>query len=224
MDARRAQGSKSIVFDTRPGSPSYHAWWRGDGDQVSVFLHGYDSIWLPEALLGVDKRAGLAEALFRASRHMTVSLHFNKGLAGSTPEAIRSARETATRSAPLRWRSRRPAARQPTLHCLESRSRRSSRASMPARWTRRRPNCVGSHPTPALMCPKATISTPTGRKPSGAPITPVCVGSRRLMIRSDCSPFTTASAARSGALMGSPRLNRRRSSWRLAGDLTHAVV
>ena len=99
MDVRRAQGSKSIVFDTRPGSPSYHAWWRGDGDQVSVFLHGYDSIWLPEALLGVDKRAGLAEALFRASRHMTVSLHFNKGLAGSTPEAIRSARETATRSA-----------------------------------------------------------------------------------------------------------------------------
>jgi hypothetical protein len=96
MVARRAQGTKSIVFDERPGSPSYHAWWKGDGDQVSVFLHGYESVWLPEALLAPGQRATLADALFKASRHLGVSLHFNKGLAGATPEAIRDARDTAT--------------------------------------------------------------------------------------------------------------------------------
>jgi FAD/FMN-containing dehydrogenase len=95
MEARRAAGSTSIVFDSRPGSPSYHAWWKGDGEQVSVFLHGYESVWLPEALLAPDRRGALAEALFNASRHMGVSLHFNKGLAGASPDALRDARDTA---------------------------------------------------------------------------------------------------------------------------------
>ncbi|MBI1362175.1 MAG: FAD-binding protein [Alphaproteobacteria bacterium] len=96
MEMLRSLGVDSIVFDSRPGAPSYHAWWKGDGDQVSVFLHGYESIWLPETLLAPDQHASLADALFKASRHMSVSLHFNKGLAGAAPDALRDARDTAT--------------------------------------------------------------------------------------------------------------------------------
>src|SRR5262249_378253 len=41
----------------------------------------------------------LAAAVYAASRHWTIGFHFNKGLAGSTPEAIAGARETATNPA-----------------------------------------------------------------------------------------------------------------------------
>jgi hypothetical protein len=37
----------------------------------------------------------LADALFAAAQHWTVELHFNKGLAGGTAEAIATARNTA---------------------------------------------------------------------------------------------------------------------------------
>jgi FAD/FMN-containing dehydrogenase len=43
----------------------------------------------------------LATALFAASRYWTVGLHFNKGLAGAPPEAIKAARNTATNPAVL---------------------------------------------------------------------------------------------------------------------------
>jgi FAD/FMN-containing dehydrogenase len=94
-EARRRRGSTSMKFDERPGAPAYHAWWSGDGDQVSAFLYGYDSVWLPERLLAAPERERLADALFAASRPMSVALHFNKGLAGAPPEAIAAARDTA---------------------------------------------------------------------------------------------------------------------------------
>src|SRR5690606_13931310 len=52
------------------------------------------SIWLPERLLQPDARASLAAALFAASRHAATTLHFNKGLAGATPERRAEARDT----------------------------------------------------------------------------------------------------------------------------------
>jgi len=91
----RAHGS-SMHFDPRPGAPARNAWWAGDGDQVSVFLHGYDSIWLPQSLLQPEAQPKLAEACFTASRSMSVGLHFNKGLAGASDEARAAARNTAT--------------------------------------------------------------------------------------------------------------------------------
>jgi FAD/FMN-containing dehydrogenase len=66
-----------------------------------MFIHGYDSLWLPASLLAADERARLAEALFAASRHHAVELHFNKGLAGGAPEAIAASRATATNPAVL---------------------------------------------------------------------------------------------------------------------------
>jgi FAD/FMN-containing dehydrogenase len=86
----------SMNPDSRPGAPAWHGWWKGDSAQVGAFLYGYDSIWLPAALLHSDRQAALTQALFAASRHEQVQLHFNKGMAGSTAEAMAATRETAT--------------------------------------------------------------------------------------------------------------------------------
>ena len=96
VEARQKRGSDAMISDPRPGAPVVHAWWSGDKDQVSAFLHGFESIWLPAALLKQAKQARLAGALFSASRRWEVQLHFNKGLAGAPAEAIAAARDTAT--------------------------------------------------------------------------------------------------------------------------------
>jgi len=84
------------VRDARPGAPDFHAWWEGDQDQVGAFLYGYDSLWIPAALLSEAGGPRLADAVFAASRHKEVGLHINKGLAGAPAEAIAAARDTAT--------------------------------------------------------------------------------------------------------------------------------
>ncbi len=94
--ARKKRGSDAMISDPRPDAPVYHAWWSGYQDQVSAFLHGYESLWLPAGLLQQAEQARLAGALFAASRHSEVELHFNKGLAGAPAEALAAARETAT--------------------------------------------------------------------------------------------------------------------------------
>ena len=84
-----------IASDDRPGAPEGNVFWPGDQGQAGQVLQAYHSRWLPAALLQDDRRAALCDALFAASRHGGVSLHFNKGLAGA-PEAVRqAARETA---------------------------------------------------------------------------------------------------------------------------------
>jgi FAD/FMN-containing dehydrogenase len=91
----QVEGNDSMIQDDRANAPAAHAWWRGDAEQVSAYLHGYDSVWLPAELLAPDARPKLTQALVAASRHFTVQLHFNKGLAGATPEAIAASRDTA---------------------------------------------------------------------------------------------------------------------------------
>jgi FAD/FMN-containing dehydrogenase len=86
----------AMIKDDRPGGNAAHAFWRGDQDQVSLFLHGYDSHWLPQSLLQPGRRERLVDALVAASRRMTVRLHFNKGLAGTPPEVNALARRCAT--------------------------------------------------------------------------------------------------------------------------------
>jgi FAD/FMN-containing dehydrogenase len=93
------KGNKSRIPDERPGVPNYHGWSKGDQGEVGAFLYGYDSLWLPVSLLDSAQRSKLADALFASSRHKGVQLHFHKGLAGSTPEAIAATRETATNPA-----------------------------------------------------------------------------------------------------------------------------
>ena len=99
--ARRKRGSTSMIPDARPGAPETHAFWRGDQEQVGAFIHGYESLWLPRALLEPGRQEELSNALFAASRDKTVELHFNKGLAGAPAEALVAARDTATNPAVL---------------------------------------------------------------------------------------------------------------------------
>ncbi len=91
----RQHAPSAITADPRPGASATDFWWAGDGDQVGVFWHAYTSAWLPASLLERENRARLVDALFAASRHWRVGLHFNKGLAGAPPEAIGAARDTA---------------------------------------------------------------------------------------------------------------------------------
>lgn len=89
------QGNPSMIQDKRPGASPDHGYWQGDQDQVGAFLHGYDSLWLPAALLESAAQARLGAALFAASRHKDVELHFNKGLAFAAPEGVKASLDTA---------------------------------------------------------------------------------------------------------------------------------
>ncbi len=89
------QGNPSMIPDKRPGASPDHGYWQGDQDQVGAFLHGYDSQWLPATLLEGAARARLTDALYAASRHKDVSLHFNKGLAFAPRAAIAASLDTA---------------------------------------------------------------------------------------------------------------------------------
>jgi hypothetical protein len=51
--------------------------------------------------LQASEQSNLCDALFAATRHWGVSLHFNKGLAGAPADAIDAARNTATNPAVL---------------------------------------------------------------------------------------------------------------------------
>ena len=75
--------------------------WAGNPARPGMVLHGYQSTWLPASLLAAGPAEDLADALFAATRHWRVSLHFNKGLAGAPAEAIAAARDTATNPAVL---------------------------------------------------------------------------------------------------------------------------
>ncbi len=85
----------SMVKDDRPDGSAAHAFWRGDQDQVSMFIHGYESQWLPASLLGGNRQSVLVRALVASSQFMIVRLHFNKGLAGTPPEVNAEARRCA---------------------------------------------------------------------------------------------------------------------------------
>jgi hypothetical protein len=73
----------AVFSDPRPGASETQVWWRSNQIEVGIFLHGYESAWLPASLLEKEQQKHLADALFASSRHWEVALHFNKGLAGA---------------------------------------------------------------------------------------------------------------------------------------------
>jgi hypothetical protein len=97
----RKYAAALIALDDRPGAPTENIFWAGDKEESGQFLHAYHSAWLPQELLEQENRSKLAAALFAASRHWTVSLHFNKGLAGAPEVEIENARNTAINPAVL---------------------------------------------------------------------------------------------------------------------------
>jgi FAD/FMN-containing dehydrogenase len=88
-------------FDNRPGAGPINAWWAGDGEQVGWFIWGFESLWLPAALLENNAQQSFADALFASSRYSHVELHFNKGLAGAPSDALAAAKDTAMNPAVL---------------------------------------------------------------------------------------------------------------------------
>ena len=96
---RRQHSPDAMTADPRPGAPASNVWWSDNSGEVNAFLYGYESLWLPSPLLRDPQR--LAAAIFDASRHFQVQLHFNKGLGGCPAERIAAARDTATNPAVL---------------------------------------------------------------------------------------------------------------------------
>ncbi|MBV8667542.1 MAG: FAD-binding oxidoreductase [Burkholderiaceae bacterium] len=93
-------GGDYMQVDAREGASAHHGWWKGgDSEQVGVFIHGYDSLWLPADLLHENDGRTLADAVFRASRYKKVDLHINKGLAGAPKEVLAAVANTATNPA-----------------------------------------------------------------------------------------------------------------------------
>jgi FAD/FMN-containing dehydrogenase len=88
-----------IMSDDRPGAPAGNVFWSSNLGEAGWFLHGYESTWLPASLLADVRRGQLVDALFAGSRHWSMALHFNKGLAGAPTEQIAAARDTATNPA-----------------------------------------------------------------------------------------------------------------------------
>ncbi|HEX6562805.1 MAG TPA: FAD-binding oxidoreductase [Chthoniobacterales bacterium] len=92
---------QAVHPDSREGAPGKHYWWDADNGQIGKYWYGYQSTWLPEALLAEDEVAKLVDALFSATRHWGATFHFNKGLAGAPPEEIAAARDTPMNPAVL---------------------------------------------------------------------------------------------------------------------------
>lgn len=77
-----------------PSDTSGHFWWSDNQKAVSQYIHAYMSRWLTMRAV-VETPDAVADALFEATRHWSVSLHFNKALAGASPDALERERATA---------------------------------------------------------------------------------------------------------------------------------
>jgi FAD/FMN-containing dehydrogenase len=87
--------------DTRPDAPVINVWFAEENTELGMFVHGFQSVWMPSSLLDKDRQNQLVSALFDASRHFATALHFNKGLAGASADDIAAARDTAMNPAAL---------------------------------------------------------------------------------------------------------------------------
>jgi hypothetical protein len=101
VDWRKEHEHHVFNTDSRSGSGPNNVWCKGDGGQVGWVVYGFESPWMPASLLQSNSQERLANALFAASRHAEVELHFNKGLAGAPSEAIAAAKDTAMNPAVL---------------------------------------------------------------------------------------------------------------------------
>ena len=91
----RAHLPTATTADDRPDARPADWWWTGNTEEAGTFWHGYTSAWLPAVLLQPARQARLADAWFAASRHWSIELHFNKGLAGAAGPARAASAATA---------------------------------------------------------------------------------------------------------------------------------
>ena len=91
----KAYAPSALRVDDRPGAPADNVFWSANLAEAGHFIFGYESLWLPAALLQTAHRGALADALATASRLASVELHFQKGLAGGSTQALALTRDTA---------------------------------------------------------------------------------------------------------------------------------
>jgi hypothetical protein len=89
-----------VLTDDQPGADQDRIYWAGNREESGQFLHAYASVWIPSLLLEAASQAELALGLFEASRHWSIALHFNKGLAGA-PDIVREQVRTQTATNPI---------------------------------------------------------------------------------------------------------------------------
>lgn len=85
-----------VLADDRPGASPDNLYWASNRGEAGQIIHAYQSVWLSQRLLAPDRRKTLVQALLDASQHWRVTLHTNKGLAGSVPDALARTAGTAT--------------------------------------------------------------------------------------------------------------------------------
>jgi hypothetical protein len=88
----------ALLRDDRPGAPVDNFFWSSNLAEAGHVIHGFESLWLPAELLEPSRQETLVDALMAASRHWTIELHFQKGLAGAPAEAIAAALDTPMNS------------------------------------------------------------------------------------------------------------------------------
>ncbi|MEO6546905.1 MAG: FAD-binding oxidoreductase [Ferruginibacter sp.] len=101
VDFLKKHAPQLIASDDRPEAPAANVYWASNKQEAGQFLYAYHSAWLPQSLLQTNQQSQLADAIFASSRHWTMSLHFNKGLAGANAEEIAAAKNTAMNPAVL---------------------------------------------------------------------------------------------------------------------------
>ncbi len=84
-----------VTLDNRPEAPKGQYWWTPNQGEVSSFINFYKGRYLPNRLLNDDNIDKLTNTFFDMSRLVRFSLHFNKGLANASDEAIEAAQNTA---------------------------------------------------------------------------------------------------------------------------------
>jgi hypothetical protein len=98
---RKKYTADAIIRDPRPGANPDDFSWVGDHAQIGAFWRGFETLWLPTALVQPDQQRRIADALYGANRHWGFEIQFDKGLAGAPDDAIVTSRETATNPAVL---------------------------------------------------------------------------------------------------------------------------
>ncbi len=85
-----------FTLNNAPDALPNQFWWTTNTAEVSSYWYTYQSWWLPSQLFDDKHVAQLTNAIYEASRLSAVNLHFNKGLAGASNEAINATKNTST--------------------------------------------------------------------------------------------------------------------------------
>jgi FAD/FMN-containing dehydrogenase len=96
-----ANNKDFVIMDPRADAPDDQFWWSGNQNEVSWFINGYESRWVPTNQLRGDAAKDMTDAFFEASRHQKFIFQINKGLSGEPEEIAARERNTALHPAAL---------------------------------------------------------------------------------------------------------------------------